>query len=563
MTMGPVQRLEAYHFYEQEWESYKQLRESFEWEIPEQFNVAEYVCDRWADDKGRVALFYEAHDGTTETWTFWQLKRESNRLANYLVEQGIGVGDRIGVNTAPRPEALITHLAAWKMGAVTIPLSILFGPQGLQYRIDDGDAAVCLVDEWNVDNVRDVRPDCDALETLLMAGVPPSGDGEVAFEDALSGRSRNFDVRETDPEDEFLQPYTSGTTGRPKGVVLAHRGLLGHLPHYVATFRNLELADDDVIYTNADWAWVYGLVAVALATLYYGTPLVAHNGGEFDPEVAYELMEEYGVTNVPTTPTTIQMMMDVDGGLDRYDLGDLRLVATGGESVGESVIDWVTDEVGATYHELYGQTELNLLIGDCRKLFEFRKGTMGRASPGHDVAVVDTETAEPTVDPGEIGEIAVRYEDNPVCFKEYWKQPERTAQKKKDNGWAVTGDLATVDEDGYFTFVSRKDDTIISAGYTIGPDEIEDTLSNHDAVLDAGVVGAPDEERGEVPVAFVVLAGGYEPADDLKAELAQYVKDELAKYEYPRDIHFLDELPRTTTGKVRRIELEDRLEEMR
>jgi len=559
--MSSEERLDAYHFYERDWESSKQLRDAFEWQVPDPLNVAEYVCDRWVSDGDRVALHHEDHEGTQETVTYRELRDRSNRVANFLAANSVVSGDRIGVNTAPRPWALAFHLAAWKLGAVSIPLSTLFGPQGLGYRLDDADAVVCLVDEWNVDTLREVRGEHPALEMVVTLGnINPEAD-EISLADAVKGHSTEFEVVTTAPTDEFLQPYTSGTTGSPKGAVYEHQVLLGHLPHYVATFCNMAVEDDDVFYSNADWAWVYGLVSVTCLSLFYGTPVVSFNGGEFDPERTFELLERYGVTNFPTTPTTLKMMMDVESALDRFDLSDLRLVATGGESIGKNVVDWVTDSVDATFHELYGQTEMNLLVGDCTALFEFREGSIGRPSPGHDVRIVDPDTAEPTVPDGEVGEIALRYADDPVCFAGYWNIPDVTAAKLKENGWAVTGDLGVRDEDGYFTFLRRKDDTIISAGYTIGPDEIEDCLASHEAVLDAGVIGVPDDERGEVPMAFVVLAADWEPSPALERELTQYVKERLAKYEYPRRIAFIEELPRTTTGKVRRVELKTRVDE--
>jgi acetyl-CoA synthetase len=254
------------------------------------------------------------------------------------------------------------------------------------------------------------------------------------------------------------------------------------------------------------------------------------------------------------------MMMQNEEAAEGRELSGVRTISSGGESLGQTIVDWVKDTfAGADIHEGYGQTEANMVVGSCEPLGVQRQGKIGKAAPGHEVAILDPDTAEPTVDPGEVGEIGVRYEGGPACFNEYWNKPEKT-EKKFKNGWLLTEDLGTADEDGYIEFVSRKDDVIISSGYRIGPEEIEDSLAGHDAVADAGVIGVPDAERGEVPKAYVTLAEGFEPSESLTEELQQHVKDRLAKYEYPRHIEFIGELPKTATGKIKRADLEDREE---
>lgn len=551
--------MDAYHFYEDDWDSYEQLREAFEWDVPDRFNMATYLCDRWADDKSRVALFAEDAAGTEETYTFWQLRNVTNRLANYLRARGVEAGDRVGVNAPQRPETVFAHLAAWKLGAMSVPLSTLFGPDAVEYRLDDCDAVAAVVDESNIGNVREARASLSALDTTLTVGdvTPDEAAGEVDFWNAIDDHSREFDTVETAAEDDAILIYTSGTTGDPKGVRHAHRLVLGHLPLFVTTFGNMDLQEGDVFWTPAEWAWIASLFDVVMPALYYGKPVVAYNGGQFDPAAAFRLIERYGVSNFFAPPTALRMMMQVDD-TDRFDVGTLRTIASGGESLGQSIVDWAQDTFGDTaVHEGYGQTEANMLVGDCTALTEFREGYIGRAGPGHEVTIVDPETAEPTVETGETGEIAVRYEDNPVCFVEYWNKPEKTAGKVR-NGWLLTEDLGRMDEDGYVAFVGRKDDVIISAGYRIGPEEVEDSVAGHEAVADAAVIGVPDDERGEVPKAFVVLTADAEPSDDLRASIRQHVRDRLAKYEYPRDIEVVDELPKTATGKVRRASLRDR-----
>ncbi|MFT4946528.1 MAG: acetyl-CoA synthetase [Natronomonas sp.] len=547
------ERLDAYHFYEQSYDSYDELREDFEWAVPEQFNMAWYVCDRWTDDKGRVAVFGEHESGDRETYTFWQLQNATNRLANYLRDHGVERGDRVGINSPQRVETVIAHIACWKLGAVSVPLSTLFGPDAVEYRLADSDAVAGIVDESNVDDFREARENL-SLNTTLTVGDVDTRETERELWEAIEDYSRDFELVETDSEDDAIIIYTSGTTGDPKGVRHAHRMLLGHLPLFLTTFGNMEIHDDDVFWTPAEWAWVASLFDVLFPGLYYGKPVVAYNGGQFDPGTAFRIIEEHGVSNFFAPPTALRMMMQTE---PDYRVDTIRTISGGGESLGQDIVEWAEQTFGgAVVHEGYGQTEANMLIGDCTALLEFREGTMGQAGPGHDIAVVDPDTAEQTVDPGDVGEIAVRHEGNPVCFKEYWNKPKKTADKVQ-NGWLLTEDLGWMDEDGYIAFESRKDDVIISAGYRIGPVEIEESLADHESVADVAVIGVPDDERGEVPKAFVVSQDAV-PSDALRDSLRQHVRDRLAQYEYPREIEFAEELPKTSTGKVRRASLRER-----
>ena len=564
-----MDRLDAYHFHEREWESYDDLLAAFEWEVPERFNAAAYVCDRWTDGTvagstdadERVALHAEDAAGQRGTYTFRQFRARADALANFLAGRGIEAGDRVGINAPQRAETAIAHVACWKLGAVSVPLSTLFGTDALAYRLDDAGAVACLVDASNVETLRAVAGDLDDLGTVVTVGDVDTEGEEVAYRDAVEGSRGRFETVDTRAEDDAILIYTSGTTGNPKGVRHAHRVLLGNLPLFLTSFCNLELHDSDVFWTPSEWAWVATLFDVLFPALFYGRPVVAyHAGGKFDPSAAMDVIERHGVTNFFAPPTALRMMMRLDDP-GRWDVGSVRCVPSGGESLGESVVDWAAEVFdGAAVHEAYGQTEANMLVGDCTALTGFREGTIGRRGPGHEVAIVDPETAEPIDEPGEVGEIAVRYEGDPVCFLEYWDEPEKTAAKVR-NGWLLTEDLGAMDADGYLSFLGRTDSVIISAGYRIGPVEIEEALAAHPAVADAGVVGAPDDERGEVPVAFVVPADGYAPGDDLRAELRRSVRDRLAEYEYPREIEFVGELPTTTTGKLRRAALEERARE--
>ncbi|MDS0476961.1 AMP-binding protein [Natrinema sp. 1APR25-10V2] len=549
-----TERLDAYHFYEQEWDSYEALYEAFEWEVPEQFNIAAYVCDRWADDPERTAIYAEDEAGGTRKYSFHELHEEANQLANYLQSRGVQRGDRVGVNLPQKPETAVAHLACWKLGAISVPLSVKFGPNALGYRLDDAGAVACIIDRENVDSFREVRPGLSSLDTVLTVDADPT-EGERDIANAVEGRSTAFETADTAAEDPAIIIYTSGTTGDPKGVLHAHRFFLGHLPLFVTDFCNMRLRDD-VFWLPSEWSWIAAF-DIVFPAWFYGKPVLAYESDGFDPATAFDLIDRYDVTVTFIPPTALRMMKDVDD-VAKYDLSSLRTIAAGGEALDRDTFEWAFETFGndIAVHEGYGQTEANMLIANCTALADYKVGKLGLPGPGHEIEILDSDTGEPTVPTGEVGEIAVKYEDDPVCFLEYWNKPEKTAETIQ-NGWLLTDDLGWVDEDGYYAFESRKDDVIISAGYRISPEEIEETLASHPAVAQVGVVGVPDDERGEVPKAFIEIASDYEETESLRTGLQEHVKSQLARYEYPREVVVKDELPKTTTGKVKRSSLVD------
>lgn len=558
--MSRKNRLDTYHFYEQEWNSYNELLDTFEWTVPASFNMATYICERWVDDTDRVAVYADDGSGGGETYTFLNLEEQANAVANYLQDQGVERGDRVAISARQRPETIVAHIACWKLGAVSVPLSTLFGTEAVEYRLNDAGVVACFVDNSNVDTLRTVVDGMRSLEIVVTIGKVMPQDSEASFENIVETNAQSFETAQTNAKDDAIIIYTSGTTGDPKGVLHAHQVLLGNLPLFITGFCNMEIHDTDVFWTPSEWAWVATLFDVVFPSLFYGQPIVAYTADEkFDPEMAMNVIERYNVTNYFAPPTALRMMEQLEDP-SQWDVSSVRCIPSGGESLGQTIIDWAKNVFeGTVVHEAYGQTEANMLVGDCTKLIESREGKIGRRAPGHDIAIVDPQTAEPNIDTGEIGEIAVRYEGNPVCFKKYWNKPETTETKVR-NGWLLTEDLGTLDEDGYLEFESRKDNVIISSGYRIGPVEIEEALASHPAVADVGVIGVADENRGEVPKAFIVLVDEYEPSEDLKSTLRQDVKDRLAEYEYPREIEFLDELPKTSSGKIRRTSLEEQEE---
>ena len=528
--------------------TYQEVYEAFEWEIPEFYNIGADICDKWASQRYRVALIYENEDGKVEKYTFWEIRRLSNKLANGLASLGIGRRDRIGILLGQCPETAIAHVSIYKLGAIAIPLFSLFGTDALEYRLSNAKAKGIITDATNLYKIMEIRDRLPHLKVIIVTGGE-GGDGTVGFWNLVEKGGPEFDTVKTRAEDPALIIYTSGTTGPPKGALHAHRVLLGHLPG-VEFPHNFFPKDSDLFWTPADWAWIGGLIDVLFPSWHHGIPVVAHRARKFDPERAFYLLEKHGIRNAFMPPTALKLMRQIREPRKRYDF-QMRTIGSGGETLGEELLQWGKEVMGLTINEFYGQTECNLVVGTCAEVMEVRPGSMGRPIPGHKVDVID-EDGNP-VSPGIVGEIAIQGPD-PVMFLEYWGNPEATEEKYLGK-WLLTGDLAKKDEDGYFWFVGRKDDVITSAGYRIGPAEIEDCLMKHPAVSMAAVVGSPDEVRTEIVKAFIVLKEGVAPDAEIEEEIKKFVKVRLAAHEYPREIEFVSELPMTTTGKIMRKEL--------
>ena len=524
--------------------SYDEVYGGFRWELPQRFNIGVAVCDRHADDSGRLALIYETPDGAVQRFSYDDLKRLSNRCANALATMGVGPGDRVGVLLPQRPETAIAHIAIYKLGAVALPLFTQFGPDALEHRLGDSAARALITDGENLANVPDGLPD---LATILV--VDGDGRGNPMFWPSLEHATDEFSPVDTGIDDPALVIYTSGTTGKPKGALHAHRVLLGHLPGVQLAHDFFPMAGD-LYWTPADWAWIGGLLDVLLPSLYFGIPVLAHRARKFDPEEAFALMARHGVINAFLPPTALKMMRLVPAPYERFG-HCLRSVASGGEALGEDILGWCREAFGVEVNEFYGQTEANLLVGNCASLFPVRPGSMGRATPGHRVEVVRPDGRPlPT---GESGIVGVRHPD-PVMFLGYWNNPEAT-RAKFSGGWCLTGDVAVKDADGYFWYKGREDDLISSGGYRIGPTDIEDCLMKHPAVLIAAVVGSPDPVRGEIVKAFVVAKAGVATGPGLSVEICNFVGARLAHYQAPREVVFVAALPLTATGKIMRREL--------
>ena len=531
--------------------TYNEVYEGFHWNIPEFYNIGIDVCDKWADERYRLALIYEDEGGRTEKFTFWDIKNLSNRLANALRANGVARGDRIGILLPQCPETAIAHIAVYKLGAIAIPLFTLFGPDALEYRLMNSGAKAVVTDGTNIEKLLQIRDRLPELKIIFVTRGKP-GTGVVDFWTALEKGSSHFEAVMTKADDPALIIYTSGTTGPPKGALHAHRVVLGHVPG-VEFFHNFFPKKEDVYWTPADWAWIGGLIDVLLPSWHHGVPVVAYRAKKFDPEQAFYFIAKYGIRNAFMPPTALKMMRQVKDPKSRYEYR-MRTIGCGGETLGEELLDWGRQVMDLEINEFYGQTEVNLVVGNCCEIMPIRRGSMGKPIPGHRVEVVDAEGN--IVSPGTVGEIAILRPD-PVMFLNYWQNPQATRDKFVGD-WSLTGDLGKKDEDGYLWYVARKDDVITSSGYRIGPAEIEDCLLKHPAVSMAAVIGKPDPVRTEVVKAFVVLKPDVPFREGLAAEIQEFVKTHLAAHEYPREVEFINELPMTSTGKIIRGELRRR-----
>jgi acetyl-CoA synthetase len=533
---------------------YAELYRAFRWSVPQRYNIAHACCGQWADDRNRFALYWEDESGASAAYSFWDIQLAANRLSNALAGLGVKRGDRVAIILPQRPETAIAYIAVFQMGAIALPLSHLFGPDALEYRLAHAEASVALVEPTTIANLWGVKDKVPSLRHII--GVDGAREAGVHAWDALLDKAaRHFQPVETAANDPALIVYTSGTTGPPKGALKAHRVLIGNVPGFVHS-HDFFPQRGDMFWSPADWAWTGGLMDALLPAWMFGVPILGYRG-RFDAERAFYLLDKYGVRNSFLFPTALKLMMKaVPEPRKKYQVS-LRSIMSAGESVGVTVIEWAKAELGVTINEMFGQTEINYVVGNCQAAWPVKPGSIGRPYPGHRVAVIDEKGKE--LPPGELGEIAVRRGDDPVFFLEYWKNPQATRDKFIGD-WGCTGDQGKTDGDGYFWYQGRSDDVIKSAGYRIGPAEIESCLVKHRAVANAAVIGKPDETRGAIVKAFIVLQPGESPSQALIEDIQGHVRGRLAPYEYPREIEFIDALPMTTTGKVQRKELRKREE---
>ncbi|RJE79760.1 AMP-binding protein [Paracoccus sp. JM45] len=497
---------------------YNALCCDFHWDLPDRLNMADQCL---AHDAAAVAVI--DYDGNPQPVSFGQLDDMTDRLAHKL---GVLRGERVGVLRTQSSWTAAAHLAIWKSAAISVPLFKLFGPDALALRLEDA-------------GIRTVVTDAEGRQMLdgfphLRIIVPEDGQPDAG----------PFATRPTGPDDPAVIIYTSGTTGAPKGALHGHRMLTGHLPG-VEMSHDLLGQPDDVIWTPADWAWIGGLFDVAMPALALGVPVVAARMSKFDPVAVARLIANCKIRNVFFPPTALKMLKAAN-----VRINGLRSVASGGETLGAPMLDWGQQAFGLQINEFYGQTECNIVASAAGQMFAMRPGAIGKAVPGFQVAVIDDD-GQPRPDDTQ-GDIAIRRGAASMMLG-YWQRPDATADKFRGD-WMVTGDKGMI-HNGYIHFVGRNDDVITSAGYRIGPSEIEDCLLRHPAVAQVGVIGKPDPLRTQIVKAYVVLRPGFTACDDMADQLRDHARSQSAAHSYPREIAFLDSLPMTVTGKVMRREL--------
>jgi acetyl-CoA synthetase len=533
--------------------SYDEIVRNHVWNVPERYNIATDVCDKHPDDK--LAMVHEGPDGTVRE-VLWKEQRElANRFANLAVEHGIGREDVVAMLVPPTPEAAAAFLGTYKAGAILLAMSVLYGEEGIRHRIRDSGARLVVTDEAHRDQIAAAvtgLPGWDA--GAGKDGLPGSADHTllVLTPDALAAASPEFETVDTSCDDPAQLFYTSGTTGLAKGILHAHRFVLAHEEFELCH----EIQPGERFRSMSEWAWAAGLNPLLGAWRTGATHYVHQRRGGFSPEDELSFLSRHEITNLFTTPTAMRSLMAVKDAGTRFPI-PLRRACSAGEPLNPEAIKWFREQFGVTVLDFYGLSEGYPLCANFPWM-EVREGSMGKVMPGWDVQVLDED--ERPVAPNERGEICWRRESSPTWPLRFWNNPEAT-EATFGGEWFHSKDAARIDEDGYVWFEGRADDVILTAGYRVGPFEVESACLEHPAVAEAAAVAKPDERRGWIVKAFVVLAEGHDASDELAGEISTFVRDGHSKYAYPREVEFVEDLPKTLTGKIRRIELRTMEEE--
>jgi acetyl-CoA synthetase len=532
--------------------TYGEMQAGHRWEVPERYNIARDVCDKHPRDK--LAMIWEDWRGTERRVAWGELQDTSNRVANVLAAHGVERGDRVATLLPSLPETAAVFLGAYKAGTILLSMSVLYGDQGIEHRLRDSGAKVLVTDSANRARVP------EGLAEMVFVIDSPEARGERSPRDfdllaELGQASDLYEPVDTAADDPAQLYYSSGTTGLAKGILHAHRYLLAHEEFEFCH----DVRDGELFHGMGEWAWAVGVCPLLGPWRYGATQLVYARRGGFDPDEQLRFLSKHSAENIFTTPTALRSMTAIADAADRYPLERLRIACSAGEPLNPEVIRWFREQYGVTVLDYYGLTESYPLCANYPTV-PVREGSMGLPMPGWDVAVLDED--ERHVPAGERGEICLRARSNPHYPLGYWNRPEET---EADFGgeWFHTKDAAEADEDGYLWYAGRADDVINSAGYRIGPFEVESACVEHPAVREAAAIESPDERRGGIVKAFVVLAEGYAPSHEVAEEIKRFVRDRHSAYAYPREIEFADDLPKTLTGKIRRVELREAERERR
>ncbi len=515
--------------------SYEEACAQHRWEVPERYNIAADVCDRHPRQK--LAMIHEDFKGNVRRVEWGELQDNANRFANVLVAHGVEPGARVAMLLPPTPETAAAFFGTWKAGGILLSMSVLYGDEGIRHRITDSQPKVLLTNEANADRI----------ERSLVEHVL------ILDEDLLSKGATSFNAVDSAADDPAQLYYSSGTTGLAKGILHAHRYILAHEEFIYCH----DVKDGEVFHGMGEWAWAAGICPLLGPWRFGAVQAVYQREGGFDPANQLDFLSRHEVTNVFATPTAIRSMMSIGDAGTRYPQR-FRIVCSAGEPLNPEAIRWFREQYGVTVLDYYGLTESYPLCANY-PFMEVREGSMGKAMPGWEVAILDED--ERPVKPGERGEICLKARSNPHYPLGYWNRPPEDSEEVFGGDWFHTKDAAKQDEDGYCWYEGRADDVIISAGYRIGPFEVESACLEHPAVAEAAAVAAPDERRGNVVKAYVVLAAGHEPSEALAEEIKTFVREHHSAYAYPRLIEFVPDLPKTLTGKIRRIELRQREQE--
>ncbi len=519
----------------------------FKWDVPAKFNFAGDIIDKWAQDPSKLAMWWVDDDGNEVKKTYHDLSVSSKKLANALTDMGIKRGDVVIIMLGRMVEWWEIFTACIRMGAIASPGTTQLTPKDIEYRVNTAEATCFITDTANASKMDAAADKCPGLKQKIIIG--DARPGWVSYHDAVGKGSAEFVTADTDHDEVCIMYFTSGTVGFPKMAVHTHTSY--PLGHQVTGKFWIDLKPEDLHWNISDTGWAKAAWSSYFGPMYCGAGQFIHCTDRFDPIKTLELLQQFPVTTMCGAPTIYRMLVLQD--LGKYKFPHLRHCVGAGEPLNPEIIEVWKRATGCTIRDGYGQTESVLLCGSF-PCIEPRFGSMGKPTPGFDLQVIDDEGK--IVPPNTEGDIAVRVKpERPLgLFKEYWKEPERTASVFKGD-WYLTGDRAYRDEDGYFWFVGRSDDVILTSGYRIGPFEVESALIEHPAVAESAVVSSPDETRGEVVKAFVILAPGFEASDTLLKELQDHVKKVTAPYKYPRKIEFVTALPKTISGKIRRVEL--------